>query len=236
MSKTFKHSGDLGDIIFSLPAVRALGGGVLYLDPDGGLSSPLVQFAGKQRTKLNAAAIEFIKPLLLKQPYIEDVRHWDGQGIDYDLDEFRRHVQFNNLSDSHLAAFGLASGERDRAWLTIDDPILIEGRTIVISRSVRYQGNHVFWENELPKIKDMSVFVGYPKDHEIFVYTFGHDVMFYQTPDVLTLARVISGSLQFIGNQGFPHAVAEGMKKKLINEVFRVYPAAVFKRDGAEYV
>lgn len=39
MAKTFKHSGDLGDIIFALPAVRALGGGILYLDPDGGFSN-----------------------------------------------------------------------------------------------------------------------------------------------------------------------------------------------------
>ena len=29
---TFRHSGKLGDIVYSLPAVRALGGGLMYLD------------------------------------------------------------------------------------------------------------------------------------------------------------------------------------------------------------
>ena len=42
LMKTFKHSGDMGDIVFSIPTVRALGGGVLYLDPDGGQESRVV--------------------------------------------------------------------------------------------------------------------------------------------------------------------------------------------------
>jgi hypothetical protein len=29
--KTFLHGGDLGDVIYALPAIRALGGGCLYL-------------------------------------------------------------------------------------------------------------------------------------------------------------------------------------------------------------
>ena len=29
---SFRHSGKLGDIIYSLPAVRALGGGIFYVD------------------------------------------------------------------------------------------------------------------------------------------------------------------------------------------------------------
>jgi hypothetical protein len=237
MPKTFKHSGDLGDVVFSLPAIRALGGGILYLDPDGGFSNPIVmKFADKVRTKLNAEAIESIKPLLLQQPYIQEVRHWHGETVDHDLDEFRRHNTFNNLSDSHLAAFGLPPSERDTAWLTVADPIAIPGRPIVINRSVRYHGNYTFWECNLPQLKNISVYVGYPKEHEIFVYTFGHEVPYYATPDILTLARVIAGAQQFVGNQGLPHAIAEGLKKRLINEVFRPYPAAVFKRDGAQYV
>ena len=30
--KTFKHSGNLGDIVYSLPTIIALGGGILYLN------------------------------------------------------------------------------------------------------------------------------------------------------------------------------------------------------------
>ncbi len=236
MSKTFKHSGDTGDIIFSLPAIRALGGGVLYLDPDGGFSNPLVKFADKVRTKLNAASIQSLAPVLTQQPYIEAVKEWHGEPVDYDLDEFRRHIRFNNLSDSHLAAFKLPTTERDTAWLKIADPIFVEGRPVVISRSVRYHSNYSYWEQHLPALKDLAIFVGYPKDHEIFEYTFGHAIPYHPTPDITTLARVIAGCRKFVGNQGLPHALAEGMKKNLVNEMYRIYPSAVFKRPGAEYV
>ena len=212
---------------------------MLYLDPEGGLQSPMLrQYADPRflRTKLNAQTIAELTPILLQQEYVREVRLWAGEAVDYDLDVFRSDVSLNNLSDSHLQPFGLPSAERDRAWLRIADPIVIENRPIVISRSVRFQGNHVFWENNLPLFKDRCVFVGYAKDHDIFQYTFGMEIPHYPTPDMLTLARVIAGCGQFMGNQGFPHALAEGMKKNLINEVFRPHPSTVFKREWAVYV
>ncbi|MGA3068057.1 MAG: hypothetical protein ABSF29_14525 [Tepidisphaeraceae bacterium] len=236
MPKTFKHSGDMGDIIFSLPAVRALGGGILYLDPEGGVKSEVVTFNGKKRTKLTAAMIDMMTPVLLQQPYITEVRHWHGEAVDYDLDFFRNHLQYNNLSDSHLSIFGLPHSERDTAWIQVADPIVVPEKPFVISRSVRYHGNYSFWEGSLPNIGDKCVYVGYPKEYEIFVYTFGHEVQYYPTPDILTLARVIAGSNLFISNQGLPHALAEGMKLKLINEVYTHRPSGLFKRQGAQYV
>jgi len=237
MPKSFKHSGDMGDIIFSLPAIRALGGGVLYLDPKGGDGNPLMKWADKTRTRLTAASIDSLKPLLLLQPYITDVQYWEGQPIDFDLDLFRCHVRkHNNLSDCHLAVFGLPNSERDTAWLTVPEPIRVEGKTICISRTVRCHGNHGFWELSMPLLKPISIFLGLPKEHEIFVYTFGHDLPYHPTKDVLELARVIAGMEQFVGNQCLQHALAEGMKKNLINEVYPLHPAAVFTRDGAKYV
>ena len=106
------------------------------------------------------------------------------------------------------------------------------GRPIVIARSPRYHGNFGFWESILPLIQDRCVYVGHPKEHEYFVYTFGHQVMHLPTPDIVTLARIIAGCRQFIGNVGFPHALAEAMKKELINEVYRVHPTTVFQRPG----
>jgi hypothetical protein len=233
---SFKHSGDLGDIIFSLPAIRALGGGVLFLDPEGGRGSPLMAGSAAGRTKLNREGIQGISPVLLAQGYVKEVRLWAGEAVDYDLDRFREHEELKNLSDAHLAALGLPLTERDRAWLTIRDPIVMKDRPLVISRSVRYHGNHTFWERLVPAIKEQCVFVGFAKEHEMFEYTFGHKVMYYPTPDLLTLARVIAGCRKFIGNAALPHALAEGMKKDLVNEVYRAFPHTLFVRPGAEYV
>jgi hypothetical protein len=52
----------------------------------------------------------------------------------------------------------------------------------------------------------------------------------------MTLAGVIAGCELFVGNSSFPHALAEAMKKPLVNEYFRVLPRTMFKREGANYV
>ena len=84
----------------------------------------------------------------------------------------------------------------------------------MLARNLRYHGNDGFWEANLPQFKARAVFVGHPKEHEILVFTFGHEVPYHSTPDILSLARVLAGAHQFIGNQGLPHALAEAMKKK----------------------
>jgi hypothetical protein len=236
MARTFKHSGDMGDIVLALPTIRAMGGGILYLDPTGGAKEPLVHLTGIAKTKLNAAAIERFKPLLARVPYVTEVRLWNGEPVDVNLDAFRQHIRFNNVSDSHLAAFGLPLTERDRPWIEITDPLVDPRYPIIISRSVRYQGNHGFWESELPKFAAQAAYVGYAKDHEILEYTFGVKVHFWDAPDVVSLARVIAGSKQFICNQGLPHTLAEAMQKNMICEVYRPYPGVMFKRPNAQYV
>lgn len=238
MTRTFKHSGDLGDIIFALPTVRAMGGGILYLDPQGGLREPLIKATcgGKPATNLTAATIERIKPLLARVPYITEVRHWDGEPVDVNLDLFRAHMQAGNICDMHLAAFKLPFTERDRAWLQLDDPLSDPRFPIIVSRSVRYTSNYLFWVNALPQILNRSAFVGMAKEHDIFEYTFNVKMHFWDAPNILDLARVIAGSQQFICNPSLPHALAEAMKKNLINEYFRVQPTGIFQRPGAQYV
>jgi len=233
---TFKHSGDLGDIVFSLPAVRALGGGVLYLDPEGGKDEPLVHFGYTDRTRLDRAGIDSLRTLLVQQPYVADVRLWTGQAVTYNLDLFRRHLTFNNLSDSHLAAFKLDAREKDARWLQVSetDPRLA-GR-VAISRSLKVHGNHTFWEFEVRKIRERCVFLGTRREHEFFEEALGYTVDYAHTPTIADLAVAIASAESFIGNQSLAHAIAEGLKKDLIQEVYRVGPAAVFRRQGARYV
>ena len=188
------------------------------------------------RTRLTAVGIDSLRPLLLEQPYIHEVRSWSGQAVDYDLDLFRKHLALDNISDSHLKAFDLPLAERDNAWLSVAKTTAVENRPVVISRSLRYQSNHLFWEANLPQLLPLAIFVGYPKEHEIFEYAFGVHVDYYPTPDILSLAGVIAGCELFVGNSSLPHALAEAMKKPLVNEYFRVLPRTNFKRDDAHYV
>jgi hypothetical protein len=236
MPRTFKHSGDLGDIIFGLPVIRAIGGGILFLDPAGGETEPLVTLPSRNHTRLNAASIESLATLLRLQPYIHEVRHWQGEPVDCNLDQFRAHMRYNNISDAHLAAFGLPLAQRDTPWITAPEPIIDSARPVVINRTVRYLSNYTFWEANLPSIANQCRFVGNEREHDIFEYTFETRVPLVSTPTILDLARVVAGATQFIGNASLPHALAEAMKKNVVVELYRVSPNVVFNRPGAIYV
>tara|TARA_R100000951_G_scaffold70287_1_gene59195 strand:+ start:117 stop:845 length:729 start_codon:yes stop_codon:yes gene_type:complete len=241
--KTFKHSGDLGDIIYSLPTIKELGGGVLYLDPEGGKDEPLVDWSVYDRTKLKKSSIDSIKAFLEQQEYIKEVKLWDPSvNVDYNLDKFRQHVKFNNLAFSHLDAFDLL-GKKDRwnvePWLKADKKNLPKGKSIILSRSCRYHGNYSFWECLQEEIVENAVFVSHPKEYEYFMYTFPRyegRIPHLETENILDLAGYISGCDLFIGNQSFVHALAEGMKKPMINEVYPQYPSCIFQREGVRYV
>jgi hypothetical protein len=61
--KTFLHGGDFGDLIYALPAIRALGGGALYLSE-----------AHPGREPLTAARRDVLLPLLERIDYLAAVR------------------------------------------------------------------------------------------------------------------------------------------------------------------
>jgi len=239
--KTYKHSGDMGDIIFSLPAIRALGGGVLYLDPKGGEKEDLVRWGNGayNNTKLTEKSIESIKELLEYQEYIKEVKLWNGEVVDFNLDKFRHHIKYNNLADSHLAAFAIDFEERDTPWIKVPSKIVDDPeRDVIVARSCRYHGNYTFWETFDRNMIKKATYLGWEKEFEYFKYTYPHfgEVPRKEVQNVLEMAQVIAGAGLFIGNQGLPHALAEALKKNVINEVYRPYPAAVFHREDAKYV
>lgn len=227
---TFKHSGDLGDIIYSLPTVKALGGGVLYLDKNGGRGSLDIP------TKLDSTGIRSVKDLLLLQPYIYDVLEWSGQRVDYDLDLFRDHLDVGNLCDCHLAAFNLPVVLKEEKWLEVPGKS-ISGKSVIFSRSCRYQSNHIFWEKICRTIDlDKVFFVGHRKEHEIFEMAFSTKVDYVDTPTLLDAACLIDGVDEIYCNQNVIHAISQGLHKNIYLEVFRLYPNTIFNRFGVTNV
>lgn len=237
MNKTFKHSGDLGDIIFSLPTIKALGGGILYLDPEGGRSEPLVKNCDfGDHTKLSAAGIESIKPLLLKQSYIKDVLYWDKQVVDYNLDLFRSKISSGkNLADFHLDIFGLDNNLRNSAWLDVDGNLTLEYST-VICRSLRYQSNHSAWAwfRRTTGFKN-SVFLGHEIEHKAFEYVFDVKIPYIKTKNLLDVANILKSCGAYLGNANVVHAIAEGLKLKVDIELYRLFPSIYFERENASY-
>src|SRR6186713_1910265 len=104
MYKTFRHGGKIGDVIFSLPVIRELGGGIVYL-PESTPDACNNLYSG-------------LKDLLEEQPYIKEVREYPSWlpymqlvpdiHIDYDLDRARMQTLKGviHIVKRYLDAFG----------------------------------------------------------------------------------------------------------------------------------
>lgn len=223
--KSFKHSGDLGDIIYALPIIKRLGGGKLFLNINS-------------ETKFNIHGYHAIAPLLEYQKYINSVSLYNGEHVDYDLDLFRSRIGLGggNLTDWQSYPFGLGEEIWKEVWL--DAPGEITSEFHVISKSERYLNPNVDWTKLCEPYWRSSVFVGLKKEHEIFLEETGYDVPFIETKTLLELAIVIKGSGDgvFIGNCSSPYAIAEGLKKNCIQVVDWNAMSCIYERDNIKYI
>ena len=216
--KTFKHSGDLGDIIYSLPTIKLLGGGILYLDITGGEDEPICKAQCMDgKTKFNKITYDYIKPLLEIQDYITEVKIYKSEKIDYNLNNFRykfadpnSRSKTKNLLDCHLESFNLPVWNSNDSWLKTDNVIKLDRKTI-ITRTPRYQSNYAWYQSNKFKIRDKCIFVGLPKEHDYFEWALDIKVPYYPTKTALDMARVLSGSNSFITNQTSTLAIAIGL-------------------------
>ena len=212
------HSGMVGDLIYALPTIRALGGGILRI------------FSRRPRTLMTPALAASIVPLLRAQSYVQDAQYSPAKG-EIDLDIWIQHAETGvNLADMVLRAFGLSTAERNRPWLTVSEPKPVA--RVVLHRTPRYRNPAFPWRRVLEKYGSEAVMVGYPAEHAVFTQEVG-PIPFYQTRDHLELAQVIAGGELFVGNQSSPYAIAEGLKKRTVQETSPDYPNCIFDRRGA---
>lgn len=206
----FRHNGKSGDLIYALPTVKKLGGGVLYMDV-----RPTHQNQGWPN-------YEALIPLLKCQPYLEQVivEKEPKFSVDYDFAGWNDSPKLwsQHLSMTHADKFGVGKEAMQTPWLTVEPQ---QVAPILLSRSLRTHGPPgTFWEKILPQLqREQCAFLGLPEEHEAFERAFGFGSVRYVTDDLLTVARAIAGCKQFIGNQSAALAIAEGLGVNIVVEV-----------------
>lgn len=228
--RTFKHSGDLGDLIYALPAVRAMGGGRVLLSISG---LPSRKYDGSP-SGLTAETAAMLVPLLEAQPYVTSAATWDGEEpVSVDLDSFRdgRDYTKHNLCDMVLSKFGIPFSEASRPWLEC-------GRrreaAAVFARTPRYRNPAV----DYGKFRDGNpdaAFVGLPAEHADFEHLWG-PIRHVRVRDFLELAEVINGADVLYANQSCPMAIAVALGKRYFQEVCPTCRNCVFPREEGTHL
>lgn len=215
-STTFRHSGDLGDVIYCLPVMKALGGGDLLLAPNG----------VDVRESMSAAKTESLRSLLQHQSYVKSVTLSDAVA-DVNLDDFRKRLPFRrpqeSLSESACRMFGVHPRILKEPWLEMR----AAESGVILARSARYHGTFN-WRSYTGR------FVGTRTEHSAFEQEFGF-IEFLETPDLGALGSVIAGSTCFVGNQSCPLAIAIGLGVKAVVEWCPWADNCRFERSNLEY-
>ena len=216
MVNTFLHSGKLGDIIWALPAIKHLGGGILYLRTG-------VVDSGPNEVMLTNEGAESIISLLKTQEYIHDVKIYNGEEIKHNLDLFRRFI-FNipeiTIAESVFLGLGIRGNHEeklDEPWVTVDKDMRVLNK-IIISRTGRYQAgndqiNPFYLKLKERNISKHGIFVGSLNEYEKFEEVYRTGIEYYPTPTILDLARAISACKFYVGNENLANALNESMKK-----------------------
>lgn len=215
------HSGDVGDAVYAMPTIRALGGGHLVFRPKNYVREPM--FPEK---------VDRIATFFASQPYILTVQYMSHvEYCTHNLDDFRavwqrlRQQGSNsayNLAELHLIAQKLPLRFADEKWVELpplkSDYNLVRP-SVIFSRSFRYHNNAFPWKAVYEKYKNVATFLGTNDEWQNFNGNVGA-VPRIDTPTLLEAAYLISGCKLFVGNQSALFALAVSMRVPRVLEVW----------------
>jgi len=233
----FAHTGHLGDIIYSLPAVFKLAAGKkinYFFHLNRTFTYPYQMSHPNGNILMTEKNVELISPLLLNQPGINKCEAYAGQHIHYELDIFRKYpfdYRMGSIARWYFIIYGI-NADLGKAWLKAT-PDTSYSDAIVIARSSRYRTPGISYSflKKYPRL----VFVGLPAEYEEMKATLPN-LEYRPVKDYMELASVIAGARFFIGNQSSPFAVAEAIKAKRVLEMYYQVPNVLVEGpDGYDF-
>jgi hypothetical protein len=229
---SFKHSGNCGDIIYSLPAVWELvknGKVEFYLQ----INTPTRynNYHPLENVMLNKKMADMLKPLLLYQPFCKSCEIYSGNKIDYDLDIFRKFILLpdrGNIARWYFYIFAVYPSLSNPWLIAPKEPTMKD--CILIARSHRYRNPNISYSflQKYPNVK----FVGVEQEF-LDMKSSIPNLEYKPVNDFLEMATLINSCKLFIGNQSFPFAIAEGLKINRLLEVYYLSPNVNVEGRGA---
>ena len=166
---------------------------------------------------------EFIKPLLEAQPYIKEVREYNGEDVIFDLDCYRLCYFEPELLSKTQGILMLALKETwgiavsfKKPWIEVPETKKLD-RTLFVSRSLNWHGGEIFYSYKGNTITNGGFFVGNEIEYITFTESCSCLPWRIRTKDMLELAESVKTSDLIIVNECDLYWLALGLGVNEIN-------------------
>ena len=148
INMNFLHERDFGDIILSLSAVKAAGGGNYYIQN-------------------NPKAVKVVGPLIEFQPYIKKVGEAGTESIDKSFVDFRKQGLDWGVRLALLHAKWIEQDvDFSEPWLTARKDNQYNGK-IIVNKTERYANPLFPWVQLVKLLGSKMLFVGHDHEYEL---------------------------------------------------------------------
>lgn len=226
---TALHSGDLGDVIYSMPTLRR----IFELTRH----KPTLHLVTRPWTKeFTKSRFLSIKPLLESQEYIGGVSDKEpDKEPDYDFSTFRSGgMPWGRDIVALHSRWMLGEARPYKPWLVVHPDPRTSGR-ILLHRSPRYRNHQFDWGAVVEAAGDKALSVCTEDEHDGLEKAAGAKIERLGAGDFLELAGMIRGSEQFVGNQSSPMAVAIGLGHPTLQEITSWIPDCIYPDAPIDY-
>lgn len=228
----------MGDIIYALPSIREVmenhgfDGVDIYIpnDKSSGENNQVVHIGGS--LMFSRPMFDFIKPLLRKQRFINEIFFIKEEEVPVDCIDFDiiRYGSINtgagNIPGYYAKAFGLVI-DFNKPWLEFASETKESPYDIVIGRTTRYINKSINYEL-LSDVTCKLGFIGTSQEFQIFSTDFKKlRIEHIQVENALEATYYINQSRLYIGNQSFLFSLAESMKVNRLVESFELVPNVI---------
>lgn len=231
-TSSFLHSGTIGDVWAAIPAMREFTKQtgkkvVLYLEKEHpaeyyvGATHPTRSADGKM-VMLNQKMIDMMIPLLKEQSFIEDVRVWDNEEINVDLNTIRTsfvNLPWGCISRWYFYVFPDLACDLTGTWLEVPDTEkdFCKGK-ILINRTERYTNSQIDY-SFLKPYEDDCVFLGTMREYNIFCMSYDLNIRKGHVETFLEYAQAVKQCKFYLSNQSQGFQLAQALKKPRIVEL-----------------
>ena len=220
---TFLHSGHLGDLIYALPVIKELSKShECYFYIQSNKKIPVEYYkhpAGG--VYIDDRMLNLFLPLMREQKFFNEVRKYENQSVDIDLNIFRK-LPVNICFNSPRWYFQITGIQVDLAapYLEVSSHEHIKNK-IIIHRTFRHRNQFINYK--FLKEYDDLIFIGTKDEFEDLKKDISN-LQHYNCKDFLEMAQIIKSCKFFIGNQSIAYPMAEGLKVPRLLEAEPMFP------------